>query len=773
MLPGFSRATAAVLLRRRGRVSKAIGLAFAAWFAGMGARGNPTATPPGFTPEQKSHWAFRPVGDPPVPKTSESDAARGPVDAFWVERLHRAGIRPGPEADRITLIRRLSLDLTGLPPTSEEVDRFVDDASPRAYEAVVERLLASPHYGERWARHWLDVARYADSEGFKADETRPHAWRYRDYVIRAFSEDKPYDRFVLEQIAGDELWPGDLDATVATGFNRHYPDESNARNLVQRRQEILNDITDTVGYAFVGLTYACARCHDHKWDPITQADYFRLQAFFANTAAFDSVPLAPAPERARHAERLAAWQAATRDIREELECIEAPARKAILDDYVEKYPAEIQAMLAKPAKERSPFEQHMVAKAGLYLDPASPQYLAPSSAVGARLKGDTKARWSELRAMLKDAAGGHPGELPLGTAMMDLGAGCPPTHILRRGLWNAPEESVDPGFLSVLGRERAEVSPVPSGTSGRRAALARILVDPRNPLTARVMVNRIWHHHFGRGLVGTPNDFGMKGDAPSHPELLDWLARDFVAHGWSVKHVHRRIVMSSAYRQSSRHRADAALVDPANRLLWKYPRHRLEGEAIRDGLLSVSGRLNSKRGGPGVFPELPKGMESRGGWPVSAEVDERDRRSVYVFVRRNTRYPMFEAFDMPDTHESCARRNVTTSPVQALTLLNSTVVWDLARSFAARVLGEAGNDSRRQIEVAWRHALSRLPEEEERISAGNFLAAQRERVGSVEAARAGSSLPPHPLAESDPAGAAALTDLCHALMNANEFVYVN
>ncbi len=728
-----------------------------------------------FTEEQRSHWAFRPVGAPAIPPVAHSDAVLNPVDAFLVARLEAAGIAPGPRADRATLIRRVSLDLTGLPPSPAEVDAFVADTSAHAFDKVVDRLLDSPHYGERWARHWLDLARYAESEGFKADETRPNAWRYRDYVIRSFNDDKPYDRFVMEQIAGDELWPDDPDARIATGFNRHYPDESNARNLVQRRQEILNDITDTVGFAFTGLTFACARCHDHKWDPISQADYFRLQAFFANTTAVDTLPLASVAERDDHARRLAAWETATRDVREELDCIETPVREAIIADYVEKYPAEIQEMLAKPSGDRAPFERQMVAKAGLYLDPASHQYLAPSQAVGGRLKGEVKARWSELRAELKQYADLRPAELPVATAVTDLGAECPPTHLLRRGLWNAPADPVDPGFLAVLGHGQAEVEPVPSGTSGRRAALARILVDPANPLTARVLVNRLWHHHFGSGLVGTPSDFGLKGDRPSHPELLDWLARDLVANGWSLKHAHRRIVLSAAYQRSSRHRADAAALDPENQLLWKFPRRRLEGEAIRDGLLAVSGRLNPKQGGPSVFPELPKGMESRGGWPVTKDASERDRRSIYVFVRRNTRYPMFETFDMPDTHESCARRNETTSPVQALTLLNSTIALDLARSLAARVLAEAGDDPGRQVESAWRLAWSRSPDVEERVEALNFLAAQRDLLASKLESEPPLRIQdtPHPLAASDPAGSAALADLCHALMNANEFVYLN
>lgn len=719
---------------------------------------------PVFTPEQRNHWAFQPVRASEPPSVRSRAWISNPVDAFVAARLEAGGIEPGPMADRVTLLRRVTLDLTGLPPTPEEVSAFLSDASPDAYSRVVSRLLASPRYGERWARHWLDVARYAESEGFKADETRPNAWRYRDYVIRALNDDKPFDRFVAEQIAGDELWPDDPDARIATGFNRHYPDESNARNLVQRRQEILNDVTDTVGYAFIGLSFACARCHDHKWDPISQADYFRLQSFFANTTAADALPLASEAERAGYERRLAVWSEATREIRDELERLEKPGRKAILDDYIEKYPDEIRAMLARPEPERTPFERQMVAKAMLYLDPKSHQFIADSAAAAGRLRGAEKERWTELRGQLKRLAHLHPGELPAATGMTDLGVDCPPTRVLVRGNWNSPGEVVEPAFPAALGSTRAEVRPVRAregaGSSGRRTALARWLTDPVHPLVVRVMVNRVWHHHFGRGLVGTPSDFGLKGDKPTHPELLDWLARDFVAHGWSLKHLHARIVTSSTYRQSSAHRPEAAMVDRENRWLGWFPRRRLEGEALRDSMLSVSGRLNPSMGGPSVFPELPPGSQTRGGWRVTEEISERDRRSVYVFVRRNFRYPMFEAFDMPDTHESCARRNITTSPVQALTLLNDAMTLDWARSFAGRVLGAGPEPLERVVERVWQLAYSRLPAADEVEMALTFLRRRIEGQGTAA------------LGGADPT-VAAVTDLCHAAMLANEFVTLN
>lgn len=713
------------------------------------------------------HWAFRAVKAAAVPRGAQGSAKSNPVDAFIASALEAKGLTLSKEADRATLLRRVYLDLIGVPPTREQTTSFVADTGPGAYERVVEGLLASPKYGERWARHWLDLARYAESEGFKADETRPNAWRYRDYVIRSFNADKPYDRFLQEQIAGDELWPEDTEALIATGFNRHYPDESNARNLMQRRQEILNDITDTVGSVFMGLTMACARCHNHKTDPISQAEYYRLQAFFANTAAVDDVPLMTQEARARYREKHAIWETKTAAIRAEREALEAPARAAIIADYVEKYPEPIQVALKKSESERTPFECQMVAKARLYIDPSSHQYLAPSKAAGAKLKGTERKRWEALNAELERFSAWHPGSMPLATGVMDLGTNAPSTYTLKRGNWEAPETEVAPGLPVVLGVREGGLTRIgkPNST-GRRATLARMLVDPSNPLTARVMVNRLWHHHFGRGLVGTPSDFGVKGEAPSHPELLDWLASAFVSSGWSLKTMHRWMVTSETYRQDSSLRAEASALDPDNRYLWRFPRSRLEGEAIRDSMLHVAGLLNERMEGPSVFPELPPGMETRGGWKASAAREERDRRSIYVFVRRNTRFPMFETFDMPDTHETCARRNQTTSPLQALTLLNSqeTVQW--ASAFARRMELEVGSDVRGQVDQAYRAAFGRAPTSAELEGALRFVREQADRMQQdIREGAEGGTL--------DPVAArkAAMADLCHALMNSNEFVY--
>lgn len=705
-----------------------------------------------FDSEDRAHWAFQKVTRPDVPKVSNSDWVRNPVDAFVAAELEKQNIPPAPAADKRTLLRRAYLDLIGIPPTPADVNQFLSDSSSKAFEHAIDRLLDSPHYGERWARHWLDLARYAESEGFKADETRPNAWRYRDYVIRSLNSDKPYNRFVQEQIAGDELWPGDPDAQIATAFNRHYADESNARNLMQRRQEILNDITDTVGFVFIGMSYACARCHDHKFEPILQSDYYRLQAFFANTAAKDDVILTSDHEVKGYREQLAIWEETTRDIREQMETIEAPKRKALEGDYFEKYPAEIRAALTKPQSERNPFERQMAWKAMQYLDPKSHEYVGNLEAVLGKLKGAEKQRWEALKTELDKFAHLHPGNLPIGSGMVDLGAEAPKTFVLAKGMFDQPREEVPPGFLQVIDPAPAKIQ-----NGRRRSALAKILTDRENPLPARVIVNRVWHYHFGKGIVGTPSEFGVKGDRPTHPALLDWLTTEFIQHGWSLKHLHRVIMASATYQQSSQHREEGARYDPENRLLWKFPLHRLEGEVIRDSALAVAGALNVKMWGPSIFPELPPGMPTpRGGWKVNDDPSERNRRSVYVFVRRNTRYPLFDSFDMPDPHESCSRRNVTTSPIQALNLLNSKLTLEWARAFADRVLAKAGNDLAKQIEAAFELAYCRLPQADEKKLAFDFLSAHR-----------------HVISDQSESGSATLTDLCHMLLNSNEFIYTN
>ncbi|HUQ93269.1 MAG TPA: DUF1549 and DUF1553 domain-containing protein [Bryobacteraceae bacterium] len=720
-----------------------------------------------FRPQQRKYWAFQKVVRSPEPQVREKSWVRNPIDSFILAKLEAKGIRPGEQADRVTLLRRLTFDLTGLPPTPDETSAFVQDTAADAYDKVVDRLLSSPRYGERWARHWLDLARYAESEGFKADEFRPNVWRYRDYVVKSFNDDKPYDRFVMEQLAGDEMWPTDADAKVATGFNRHYPDESNARNLVQRRQEILNDITDTVGSVFLGMTFGCARCHDHKFDPILHADYYRLQSFFANIGAADDLNLTPTEQLAGYRAKLAAWEEKTKDIRAQIQVLLEPARKKIADDLFAKYPPEIQAAITKAGAERSPMEWLMAYKAKPYMNP-------DEADLAGALRGPAREKYSSLKKELAKFNDLYPGEAPTGAGIRDLNRTAPPTHILAAGSYERPLDEVQPGFLTIIDPNPAKIVPPKSlASTGRRTALAKWIASPENPLAGRVMVNRLWHHHFGAGLVGNPSDFGVMGLGPSHPELLDWLADEFVRSSWSIKKMHRLMVTSSAYRQSSAYREDAAKADSNNRLLWHFPRQRLEGEVIRDSSLFISGLLNLKMGGPGVYPPLPPGMTTgRAKWGASPS-DDQNRRSVYISVRRNLRYPMLEVLDMPDTHESCARRDSTISAPQALTYLNSELVLDWAQSFAGRVLKNAGADVPRQIEEAYRLAYSRPPNGSEKDTAQTFFARHKNILTERVAANEKLALPPGIPSDVSREQAAALVDFCHMLLNSNEMVYRN
>ncbi len=699
-----------------------------------------------FTPQQKRWWAFQPVQKSAVPAVNRKTWVKNPIDAFVLAKLEEKGIQPNPRADNLTLLRRASIDITGLPPTPEEVQQLVSDNSANAFDKAVDRLLASPRYGERWARHWLDLARYADSEGFKSDETRPNIWRYRDYVIQSFNNDKPYDRFVREQIAGDELYPNNPDALVATGFNRHFPDESNARNLMQRRQELMFDIVDTVGSTFMGMTYGCAKCHDHKFDPILHKDYYRLQAFFANTRIEDKAVLESGEKRAQWQKLYDEWDAKTSAMRKEMDALAAPEVAKLDKDTFDKFPEEIQDAVNTAPEKRTPIQWHMFYK-------AKPQIDHTTEEGGKRLKGDAGKRYNALKAELKSFDNIKPRELPIAQAMIDNGRQSPKTHVLNVGVYDAYKQEVQPGVLSILDPSDMKIVP-PAGleTSGRRSALANWLTEPKNPLTSRVMVNRIWHYHFGKGIAGTPSDFGVMGERPTNKELLDYLSATFVENGWSMKKMHKMILSSNTWQQSSDFNAASAKVDPDNKYNWRFTRQRLEGEIIRDAMLYTAGRLNGKMGGPGVFPPLPPGVDPRGGWKKNEDTSEADRRSVYVFVRRNVRYPMFETFDMPDTHESCARRNATITSNQALDLLNNSLVFDWSKSFAERVTNDGGMSAESQIDRAYKLAYSRTPSAGERKMALAFLDKQTQIAGDRKAA---------------------FQDLCHMLFNSNEFLYVN
>jgi len=726
---------------------------------------------PRFTSAQLKHWAYKPVVKPAVPIVKDRAWVRTDVDAFILRDLEKNQLTPSNPADKVTLLRRATFDLTGLPPTPEETANFLADHSPKAFERVVDRLLSSPHYGEKWARHWLDLARYAESEGFKADETRPNAWRYRDFVIKSLNEDKPYDRFVQEQIAGDELWPENPDALVATAFNRHYPDESNARNLMQRRQEILNDITDTVGSVFLATTIGCARCHDHKYDPVLQRDYYKLQAFFAATRAKDDFVLVSAAEQEQYKQKLAFWQEQTKELREQIQQMEAPILKSIYQDNFEKYPDDVRLAITTPPEKRDTMQWLMYHKSNWLLSSGMDE---DGNGVRSRLKGEEKKKYEDLRTKLAAFDSIKPKPLPIGSGITDVGREAPVHHLMAGGAYDAPREEIQPGFLTIINKEPATiVQPSDCQTTGRRTALAKWLTDPRNPLVARVMANRLWHYHFGRGIVGTPNDFGMMREPETNRELLDYLAVSFIEKGWSMKAMHRLIMLSSTYQQSSDYNATAAAKDPDNQLWWRVQRQRLTGEEIRDAILSVSGELNTKMGGPSVFPEIPEGMEVRGGWKKNEDPQAKNRRSIYVFVRRNSRYPMFQAFDMPDTHESCGRRMNTTTAPQALELLNDKVVLRAAEAFASRVITASKPNPSDWLAMAYRLAYSRQASANELAIAADFLQKQSHIVKSRLAEKQPVAVPATLPAGVDPALAAALVDFCHVLFNSNEFVYAN
>jgi len=600
----------------------------------MGAPWPESARQPVFS---QPHWSFRPVARPNIPLQGQAAVAGNPIDAFVRSRLETAGLRPAEETDRATLVRRATFDLLGLPPSPEEVRAFVADGAPDAYERLLDRLLASPHYGERWGRHWLDLVRYAQTNGYERDDEKPFAWHYRDYVIRAFNEDKPFNRFVLEQLAGDELPDVTPDAITATAFYRLGPWDDEPDDVRQAMFDGYDDMLSTVGSAFLGMTVACARCHDHKFDPLPQVDYYRMLAFLRNVRYYQ--------------------------------------------------------------------------------------------------KPEGKTRNTVLAAL---PGGGE----TLGVS--EYGMQARPTHVLLRGLAASPGAEVAPRFPQALCDSDSACVPQfspPSGgkTSGRRRALAEWIARRENPLTARVIVNRIWQHHFGRGLVATPNDFGMTGSPPSHPELLDWLASDLTEHGWRLKRLQKQIMMSSTYRQTSLAvNKAAAQADPDNVLLWRQSLRRLEAEAVRDTMLAASGRLNKAVGGPSFYPPLPaqvigsQSMPGRG-WS-SSDLSNLNRRSVYVFSKRSLQVPLLEVFDAPSTDQSISARSQTTVAPQALSLMNGDFVNEQADAFARRLRAEAGPGAASQIQLAYWLALGRAPTDGEMTQALGFIQRQSSRERRTEEA---------------------------------------
>ena len=655
---------------------------------------------------EKAAWAFRAVARPDVPKDAVNSH---PIDAFLARRLASRGLAPAPRVDKRTLIRRLTFDLTGLPPTPVEVSEFLRDDGPNAYERLVDRLLASPHHGERWARHWLDLVRYAETHGYERDDPKPNAWKYRDWVVSAINRDLPYDRFLIEQLAGDEVPDATNESRTATGMYRLGPTDDEPADPVMDRFDQLDDMVKTIGTTMLGLTIHCARCHDHKFDPIKQSDYYRMLAF-----------LSPSKKYVRGDDASISVILSTESERE---------RVATINANVDAQIARLSARIAG-------------------LGPAD-------NALKANL---------ELRAKLFDRQ--RPTGVPMTLGLTDTSAIAEPTHRMTRGDAHRPGESVEPGFLSALGGATPAIVPPAGGRStGRRLALAKWITSPDNPLTARVMVNRIWMHHFGRGIVSTPSDFGAMGDAPADPDLLDWLAREFIARGWSVKAMHRLIVTSESYRRSGAWNEKADEVDPENSSVWRMAPRRLEAEAIRDSALSVSGRLNDAIGGPSVMPAIEKvvlaGQSRPGsGWKVS-NAEDASRRSLYVFVKRTLGLPELEVLDAADNNEACPRRFVTTTAPQALALLNGSFFHEQAGHFADRLRREAGDDAQR-IQRAFQLAYGRDPTAPEREDSLGFLRSQAKRIAQR----------PNADDRRDPEFEA-LKAFCLVLFNTNEFLTVD
>jgi hypothetical protein len=612
------------------------------------------------------HWAFVPPKRPPLPRVRDTNWPHSPIDTFVLERLEARRFRPAPPASREVLIRRATLDLTGLPPTPDEVTAFVADHSPTAYQRLIDRLLESPHYGERWGRHWLDVARYADSGGFETDIVYANAWRYRDYVLRSFNADKPFDRFIREQIAGDELFPSDREALVATGLYAIGPVLEEAKLVAGKLDyDWLTDAADTTGSAFLGLTFGCARCHDHKYDPISQRDYFGLQAAFATSDLCDF-----------------------------------NSNGTLLKEHV---------ALNKTEKD---------------LDQARKRTSHSKAPCDFDEYAEIPIRGLKRRSQPYDV------------------------RLLNRGELDSPRETVGPALpAKLVGEGGAALSPTTA-----RKALADWLVSARNPVTARVIVNRVWQSHFGQGLVRTPNDFGTRGERPTHPELLDWLAVQFVKDGWSLKRLHRRIMLSAAYQMSSAADRETLLQDPDNRWLTRFQPRRVEAEAVWDGIRVVAGTLDRRMYGLPIAPPLDA-RELIGNyrkWPASPAEDA-NRRAVYVVVRRSFRFPALSAFDLPENVSSCGQRDCTVVANQALAVMNNRGVRDQAAAFAAKLLRETDGTPEAVAARAWLYMYGRPITRAESREAMRFLNAQQKRSGGL---------------------AAAVAELCAALFNTSEFIYL-
>jgi hypothetical protein len=672
-------------------------------------------------------------------------------------------------------VRRAYLDLTGLPPSPADTAAFLADTAPGAWERLIDKLLASPHYGERWGRHWLDVARYADSSGFEQDYDRPNAWRYRDYVIRSFNQDKPYDRFLKEQIAGDELDDKSDETYIATGFLRAGPRVAfREKDNPERRYEYLDDLIATTGRGVLGLTVQCARCHNHKFDPIPQRDYYSLVASFFGYVE-TTYPLVPRPQAEAYESKLKAIESQQAALKAEVKQLDSPYERQLRQEAYKQFPEMVQRAIAKPEAERTPGEQ-------LLAQQVIEQVNVGSKAIDKVMTPEDAAKKKALTDQIAALDKARPKPIPMAEIVTDGdyrfapdGAGdevigCPkcrvtegsgsflhagpgryeppPSYLLIRGDPNNKGSAMKPGFVSAAtyGNPPTEIPPADGRTSGRRRALAEWLASRDNPLTARVIVNRIWHHHFGRGIVATLDNFGKMGAPPSNPALLDWLAVEFMNHGWSIKQMHRLIMTSEAYQMASAFEsASDRDKDPDDQYVWKFRPQRLDAEIVRDSMLVASDSINLAVGGAPVFPPLTKELlvsATHGLWKEQEDGPDTWRRSVYVYRRRGLVFPMFQVFDLPEQNVTAAARNTSTVPTQALMLLNDAFVVRQAQLFADRVTRHAGADPKKQVDLAYRIALTRPPTDTELALA-------------ADAAKHGG-----------------LMDLTHVLFNLNEFVYI-
>jgi hypothetical protein len=773
--------------------------------------------------EYADHWAFIAPQRPQLPEVQGVAAVASPIDRFVVAKLEKEKVEPAAAASREVLIRRATLDLIGLPPTPAEVDVFVADQSPDAFQKLIDRLLDSPHYGERWGRHWLDVARYADSGGFETDIFNGHAWRFRDYVVRSLNADKPFNRFIQEQVAGDELFPGDAEARLATSFFTIGPVLQES-GMVPGKLEYdqMTDAADTTGSAFLGLTMGCARCHDHKYDPISQREYYGLQAVFADSDQFDLKPdggmlrgraaikntlaefeLEQAKERARVEQDPEKRAEFIRKLGDAFKAKTAAnskkgnrrgANSADFQASLKKY----QEIVARHEAEGSDVSDAVMAERQKELDEQSIEVgrrLVEAEPRGSEVRKAFRSLEidTEIREFLLELAKKQLADIPatptndasqsgdekapeelavaesadprlaLGEKHINDASEIPDrvlahrespveVHVLARGELEQPGDAVDACLPARIAREQ-KFGDVPP--EKRRAELANWLGSDRNPLTARVIVNRVWLWHFGQGLVRTPNDFGLHGDPPTHPELLDWLTVDFIEHGWSLKHLHRMIMASQAYQRSSVVAPEVVARDPENRLLARYQPHRAEAEVIWDNIRAVAGTLDLKIGGLPIAPALDD-QEQIGNfrkWPTSTP-GESNRRAIYILVRRSFRFPVLGAFDLPDNISSCPQRDITTVPNQALTLLNNKSFEEQAGLFAMRLVHEAGEKPADIAALAWKYAYGRQIAADERERAVAFLSSHESNGES------GGSLKQ------------SVDELCLALFNTNEFLYL-